>query len=85
MAIFKTFIRPHLHYGDVVFDRASKETRHQGLKFLQYSPEVVITGAISETPSEKLSQALHLETLKSSCWLSKLCLFCKTIKEESPA
>ena len=62
--IYKTFIRPHLHYGDVVFDRPSKETRHQGLKFLQYSREVVITGAISETSSEKLSQALHLETLK---------------------
>ena len=64
VAIFKTFIRPNLYDGDVVFDRASKETCHQSLKFLQYSSEVVITGAIRETSSENISHKQDLETPK---------------------
>ena len=54
MAIYKSFIRPHLDYGDVVYDRDSNESFHQNLESLQYSVAIVITVAIKGASSEKL-------------------------------
>ena len=85
MTICKSFIKPLLDYGDVVYDRASKESFHQSLEFLQYSTAIAITGTIRGTSFEKLFQKLGLETLKLRRWLRKLCLFYKLIKEKSPA
>ena len=31
ITIYKTFIRPHLDYGDVIYDRAFNESFHQRL------------------------------------------------------
>ena len=75
VTICKSFISPHLNYGDVVYDRASKESFHQSLEHLQYSVAIAITGAIRGKSSEKLFQELGLETLKSRRWLKKFCLF----------
>ena len=85
VTIYKSFIRPHLDYGDVVYDRAFNESFHQSLESLQYNAAIAITGAIRGTSSGKLFQELDLETLKSRHWLRKLCLFYKLIKEKSPA
>ena len=85
VTIYKSFIRPHLGYGDVIYDRAYNESLHQTLESLQYSAAIAITRAIRGTSSEKLFQELGLETLKSRCWLRKFCLFYKLIKEQSPA
>ena len=65
MTIHKSFIRAHLDYGDVVYNRASNKPFHQSLESLQYTPAIAITGAIRRTLSEKLFQELRLETLKS--------------------
>ena len=46
---------------------------------------IVIIGAIGGTSSEKPIQELDLKNLKSRCWLRKLCLFYKLIKEKSLA
>ena len=72
MTIYKSFIRPHLDYGDVIYDRASKESCHQVLKFPKYNTAIAIIGAIRGTSSENLSQKLGLETLKTRTWLRKL-------------
>ena len=85
VTIHKSFIRPYLDYGDVIYDRASKESFHKSLESLQYSAAIAITGGIRGTSSEKLFQELGLETLKSRSWLRKLCLFYKSIKEQSAA
>ena len=85
MTIYKSFVRPHLDYGDVIYDRASNGSLHQSLESLQYSTAIGITGAIRGTSSGKLFQELGLETLKSRRWLRKLCLFYKLIKEKSLA
>ena len=77
VTIHKSFIRPYLDYGDVIYDRASNESFHKSLESLQYSAAIAITGAIRGTSSEKLFQELGLETLKSRSWLRKLCLFYK--------
>ena len=84
MSICKAFIRPYLDYGDVVYDRASKESFLQSLESRQYNAAIAKTEAISATSSERLFQEIGLETLKSRRLLRKLCLFYNLIKEKSP-
>ena len=62
VTIYKSFIRPHFDYGDVIYDRAYNESLHQNFESLQYSAAIAITRAIRETSSEKLFQELGLET-----------------------
>ena len=58
LTIYKSFIRPHLDYSDVIYDRAYNESFHQNLESLQYSAAITVTGAIRGTSSEKLFQEL---------------------------
>ena len=75
ITIYKSFIRPHLDYGDIVYDRAFNESFHKYLESIQYNAAIAITGAIRGTSSEKLFQELGLESSKSRRWLRKLRMF----------
>ena len=46
--IYKAFIRPHLDYGDVVFDQAFNNSFNRRLESIQYNTALVITGATRE-------------------------------------
>ena len=85
ITIYKAFIRPHLDYGDVIYDRAFNESFHQRLESIQYNAAIAITGTIRGTSSEKLFQELGLETLKSRRWFRKLYLFYKILHIKSPS
>ena len=85
ITIYKSFIQPHLDYGDIVYDRAFNESIHKNLESVQYNAAIEITGAISGTSSEKLFQELGLQSLKSRRWLRKLCLFYKIFHEKPPS
>ena len=85
ITIYKSFIRPHLDYGDIVYDRAFNESFHKNLESIQYNAAIAITGAIRGTSSEKLFQELGLESLKSRRWLRKLCSFYKIFHKKSPS
>ena len=85
ISIYKTYIRPHLYYGDVIYDRAFNESFHQRLESIQYNAAIAITGTIRGTSSEKLFQELGLETLKSRRWFRKLYLFYKILHSKSPS
>ena len=55
MTIYKSFVRTHSDYGDIVRrDRASNELCHQSLESLQYSAAIATTEEIRGTSSEKL-------------------------------
>ena len=69
ITIYKSFIRPHLDYGDIVYDRASNESFHKNVESIQNNAAIAITGTIRGTSSEKLFQELRLESLKSRRWL----------------
>ena len=84
ITIYKTFIRPHLDYGDVIYDRAFNESFHQRLESIQYNAAIAITGTIRGTSSEKLFQELGLETLKSRRWFRILYLFYKILHSKLP-
>ena len=62
--ICKSFIRPHLDYGDIVYDRAFYESFHKNLESIQYNAAIAITGSIRSTSYEKIFQKLGLESLK---------------------
>ena len=62
ITIDKTFIRLHLDYGDVIYDRAFNESFHQRLESIHYNAAITIT-------RENLFQELGLKTLKSRRWL----------------
>ena len=72
ITIFKSFIRAHLDYGDIIFDRA-----------IQYNAALAITGTVSGTTREKLYQEWGFEYLQQRRWHRKhRCLF-KVINDQS--
>ena len=83
--IYKSFARPHLDYGDIIYYQTFNESFHQRTESIQYNAAIAITGAIRGTSSEKLYQELGLESLRSRRWLRKLCLFYKIYKNKSPS
>ena len=77
ITLYKSFIRPHLDYGDVIYDEAYNSTFHQKLETIQYNACLAITGAIKGTSKEKLYHELGLETLQLRRWYRKMCYFYK--------
>ena len=46
ITIYKSFIRPHLDCGDVIFDQAFNNCFHDRLESIQYNTALAITEAI---------------------------------------
>ena len=44
--IYKAFVRPHLDYGDVLFDQAFNASIHEKLESIQYNACLALTGTI---------------------------------------
>ena len=65
LTIYKSFIRHHLDYGDMIYDKAFNESFHAKLESLQYNATLVITGVIRGSSTEKIYEELGLESLKS--------------------
>ena len=60
LTIYKSFMRPHLDYGNVIYDQPSNNTFPNKLETVQYNATLAITGAIKDTSREKLYQELGL-------------------------
>ena len=54
LTIYRSIIRPHLEYGDIIYDQSYNTSFHQRLESLQFNAALAITGAISNTSKEKL-------------------------------
>ena len=63
VTIYKSFIRPHIDYGGVIFDQAYNKSFHEKLENVKYNASLAITGAIKGTSKEKLYQELGFESL----------------------
>ena len=46
MTIYKTFVGPHLEYGDIIYDEASNEIFHQKLESIQYNAWLTLSEVI---------------------------------------
>ena len=84
LTIKKSFSRPHLDYGDIIYDQAYNASFHQKLELLQYNACLAITGAIRGTSREKLYEELGLESLQLRRWFRKLSFFYKLFNSEHP-
>ena len=80
VTIYKAFIKPHLNYGDILYDQGYKESLHQKLESIQYNAALAITGARRGTSKEELYQELGLESLQKRCWYRKLYCFFEYLK-----
>ena len=75
LTIYKSFVRPHLDYSDVIYDLSFNNTFHQKTELIQYNAALDITGAIRGSFREKLYQQLGLESLRQRRWYKKLRYF----------
>ena len=84
MTMYKAFVRPHLDYGDIIYDEAYDETFHQKFESIQYNACLALSGAIRGSSRENLYQELGVESLQYRRWYRKLSLFYKIFKENKP-
>ena len=64
ITIYKSLVKPHLDYGDVLYGQLNNESLCQKIENAQYNVPLTITGAIKCTSQMKLYSALGLESLK---------------------
>ena len=84
LTIYKSFIRPHLDYGDIIYDKAYNSSFYQNLEKTQYNSALAIAGAIRGTSKEKRYKELALKSLEKRRWYWKLCYFYKIFNKQSP-
>ena len=65
---YKSFIRPHFDYGDIIYDQTYNASFHQKLDSIQYNAALAITSALRGTSKEELYDELGLETLEKRRW-----------------
>ena len=54
ITIYKPFVRPHLDYGDILYDQRFNNSFHKRLESIQYNAVLAITGAVRAISREKL-------------------------------
>ena len=84
LTIYKSFVRPHLDYGDVIYDQPNNQKLIDKIESVQYDAALAITGAIRGTSRIKLYE-LGLESLKDRRWMHRLCFFRKIFFARSPS
>ena len=82
LRVYKSFIRPHLDYGNIIYDKPKNEPFKSKIENIQYKTCIAITGAIQGTCREPL--VLGLESLESRHWYPKLMSFDKIVNGATP-
>ena len=94
--IYKLYVRPHLDYGDIVYDTAGL-TKTDAFKFrnsndktsvevetIQYQAARIITGAWKGSSIKRTYAILGWESMQNRRIMRKLCLIFQTLKNKSP-
>ena len=77
LTIYKSFVRPHLDYGDIIYDQPHNDSFSNKLELCQYNAALAITGTIRGTSTTKLYKELGLESLRFRRYFRKLCTLFK--------
>ena len=77
LTIYKSFVRPHLDYSNIIYDQPQNESFCNKLENIQYNAAWAITGAFRGTSKVKLYEELGLEFLKIRRWFRRLCTLYK--------
>ena len=75
LTIYKSFIRPHLDYCDVIYDQPHNDAFCKMIESVQYNAALAITGAIKGSSRDRLYQELGLESLSDRRWYRRLVYF----------
>ena len=84
LTIYKSFIRPHLDYGDILYDKLNNENFQNKIERIQYRACLAITRAIQGTSREKVYDEFGLHSLAKRRWRSKLIFFYKIVNRLLP-
>ena len=82
VTIYKSFIRPHLDYADVIFNKPSNATFSNRIESAQNNAALAITRTIRGTYKEKLYQELGFETMKERRF-RRICCFSKILNNQT--
>ena len=63
MTLYKSFVQPHLEYGDIIYDQPFNNSFQNKTESIQYSAWFGITGTISEMSKKQIYEELGLESL----------------------
>ena len=77
LKIYKSFIRPHLDYADIIYDKPNNASFKSKIENVHYRACIAITGAFQGTSRECLYCELGLESLTDRRWIRKLAFFTK--------
>ena len=77
LTIYKSLIRPHLDYGDIIHDQTNNQAFSDRLEVVQYNVALAITGDIQGRSKAKVYQELGLKSLKSCRWFRHNFLYLK--------
>ena len=80
MTIYKAFVRPHLDYGDVIYDEAYNKSFHQKLESIQYNTCLALLGTIRGSSLPKIRS----EIPPSSTLVQKTLRILLDFKENKP-
>ena len=84
LTIYRSFVGPHLDYGDVIYDQPNHSHLSDKIEFVQYNAALTITGAIRGTSKEKLYRELGLESLEDRMWLRRMSYLHQIISTKLP-
>ena len=84
LTIYKSFIRPHIDYCDVIYDQPHNATFINNIESVQYKAALAITGTIKGTSRERLYQELGLESLCDRRRYRRLIYFFNIVNYHSP-
>ena len=79
LTIRKSFVRPHLDYGDAIYGQPSIESFSNDIETVKYNAGA-ITGTIKGASREKLYQELGLEYLQPRRWIRFCAYFTKSFQ-----
>ena len=77
LTIYKSFIRSHLDYGDIIYHQPNNRSFCQKIESIQYQAALAMTGAIHGTSQTKLYKELGIKSMKLRQWFRRLCYFFK--------
>ena len=82
LTIYKSFIRPHLDYGDDTYDQVYIASFQQKVESIQYNAVLVIQELHVEHLKESVLRAM-LRVFSEQAPVQKVCCFYKILKEQS--
>ena len=84
LTIYKSFVRPHLDYGDIIYDQPNNQNYSSEIEAVRYNAALAITNAIKGTSRTELYKELGIESLSFHRWFRRLCTFCKLKTQRVP-